>query len=94
MELFLAGLRDWDSEIRRRLVEEAVERARGLLETHRVALDHLATRLFEKETIEADEIAARRTPVPGGVGLLTVAMLMSNTLKAAKLRRGLESGDK
>ena len=39
---------------------------------------------------EADEIAGRRTPVPGGVGLLTVAMLMSNTLKAARLRRGLQ----
>lgn len=38
---------------------------------------------------EADEVAGRRTPVPGGVGLLTVAMLMSNTLKAAKMRRGL-----
>ncbi|MBP8975738.1 MAG: bifunctional 5,10-methylene-tetrahydrofolate dehydrogenase/5,10-methylene-tetrahydrofolate cyclohydrolase, partial [Bacteroidetes bacterium] len=24
------------------------------------------------------------TPVPGGVGLMTVAMLMKNTLKAAK----------
>jgi methylenetetrahydrofolate dehydrogenase (NADP+)/methenyltetrahydrofolate cyclohydrolase len=39
---------------------------------------------------EADEVAGRRTPVPGGVGLLTVAMLMRNTLKAARLRRGLE----
>jgi methylenetetrahydrofolate dehydrogenase (NADP+)/methenyltetrahydrofolate cyclohydrolase len=39
---------------------------------------------------EADEVAALRTPVPGGVGLLTVAMLMRNTIKAAKLRRGLE----
>jgi methylenetetrahydrofolate dehydrogenase (NADP+)/methenyltetrahydrofolate cyclohydrolase len=39
---------------------------------------------------EADEVAGRRTPVPGGVGLLTVAMLMQNTVKAAKLRRGLE----
>ena len=29
------------------------------------------------------------TPVPGGVGLLTVAMLMKNTVKAAKARRGL-----
>lgn len=37
----------------------------------------------------ADELSVRRTPVPGGVGLLTVAMLMRNTLKAAKLRRGL-----
>lgn len=38
---------------------------------------------------EADEVAGRRTPVPGGVGLLTVAMLMRNTLQAAKRRRGL-----
>jgi len=38
---------------------------------------------------EADLIAGRRTPVPGGVGLLTVAMLMKNTLQAAKWRRGL-----
>ena len=37
---------------------------------------------------EADEVAGRRTPVPGGVGLLTVAMLMRNTVKAARLRRG------
>lgn len=29
------------------------------------------------------------TPVPGGVGALTIAMLMSNTVTAAKLRRGL-----
>lgn len=29
------------------------------------------------------------TPVPGGVGPLTIAMLMSNTVHAAKLRRGL-----
>jgi methylenetetrahydrofolate dehydrogenase (NADP+)/methenyltetrahydrofolate cyclohydrolase len=36
---------------------------------------------------EADEVAGRRTPVPGGVGLLTVAMLMRNTVKAAKMRR-------
>jgi methylenetetrahydrofolate dehydrogenase (NADP+)/methenyltetrahydrofolate cyclohydrolase len=38
---------------------------------------------------EADEVAGRRTPVPGGVGLLTVAMLMKNTLQAARLRRKL-----
>ena len=37
---------------------------------------------------EADTVAGRRTPVPGGVGLLTVAMLMRNTVKAARLRRG------
>jgi methylenetetrahydrofolate dehydrogenase (NADP+)/methenyltetrahydrofolate cyclohydrolase len=38
---------------------------------------------------EADHVAGKRTPVPGGVGLLTVAMLMRNTLLAAKWRRGL-----
>lgn len=30
------------------------------------------------------------TPVPGGVGLMTVAMLMANTLRAYKLRTGIE----
>jgi methylenetetrahydrofolate dehydrogenase (NADP+)/methenyltetrahydrofolate cyclohydrolase len=35
---------------------------------------------------QAVEVAGMLTPVPGGVGLLTVAMLMKNTLKAAKLR--------
>jgi methylenetetrahydrofolate dehydrogenase (NADP+)/methenyltetrahydrofolate cyclohydrolase len=40
--------------------------------------------------VEADAVAGARTPVPGGVGLLTVAMLMRNTLQAAKWRRGLQ----
>ena len=34
------------------------------------------------------EVAGAITPVPGGVGPLTIAMLMSNTVKAAKMRRG------
>jgi methylenetetrahydrofolate dehydrogenase (NADP+) / methenyltetrahydrofolate cyclohydrolase len=38
---------------------------------------------------EADRVAGFRTPVPGGVGLLTVAALMRNTVKAAKWRRGI-----
>jgi methylenetetrahydrofolate dehydrogenase (NADP+)/methenyltetrahydrofolate cyclohydrolase len=33
--------------------------------------------------------AGRITPVPGGVGPLTIAMLMANTVAAAKLRRGI-----
>src|SRR5437879_214814 len=37
---------------------------------------------------EVAEVAGAITPVPGGVGPLTIAMLMSNTVKAAKLRRG------
>ena len=37
----------------------------------------------------AFELSSAYTPVPGGVGLLTVAMLMANTLRASKMRRGL-----
>ncbi|HEV2326511.1 MAG TPA: bifunctional 5,10-methylenetetrahydrofolate dehydrogenase/5,10-methenyltetrahydrofolate cyclohydrolase [Terracidiphilus sp.] len=38
--------------------------------------------------------AGAYTPVPGGVGPLTIAMLMSNTVRAAKLRRGLDHAQK
>lgn len=37
---------------------------------------------------EVAAIAGAITPVPGGVGPLTIAMLMSNTVKAARMRRG------
>jgi methylenetetrahydrofolate dehydrogenase (NADP+)/methenyltetrahydrofolate cyclohydrolase len=37
---------------------------------------------------EVAETAGALTPVPGGVGPLTIAMLMFNTVKAAKMRRG------
>jgi methylenetetrahydrofolate dehydrogenase (NADP+)/methenyltetrahydrofolate cyclohydrolase len=37
----------------------------------------------------AMEAAGAFTPVPGGVGPLTIAMLMSNTIAAARRRRGL-----
>ena len=36
---------------------------------------------------EVAEVAGAITPVPGGVGPLTIAMLMSNTVRAAKIRR-------
>lgn len=37
---------------------------------------------------EVAEVAGALTPVPGGVGPLTIAMLMFNTVKATKMRRG------
>jgi methylenetetrahydrofolate dehydrogenase (NADP+) / methenyltetrahydrofolate cyclohydrolase len=40
---------------------------------------------------DAINTAGALTPVPGGVGPLTITMLMSNTVKAAKLRRGKSS---
>jgi len=36
---------------------------------------------------DVSRVAARITPVPGGVGPLTVAMLLANTVLAARLRR-------
>jgi len=39
---------------------------------------------------EAADVAAAITPVPGGVGPMTIAMLMRNTLVAAHRREGLE----
>jgi methylenetetrahydrofolate dehydrogenase (NADP+) / methenyltetrahydrofolate cyclohydrolase len=38
---------------------------------------------------KAFELAGAYTPVPGGVGPLTIAMLMANTVRAARMRRGL-----
>jgi methylenetetrahydrofolate dehydrogenase (NADP+)/methenyltetrahydrofolate cyclohydrolase len=40
----------------------------------------------------AFELAGAYTPVPGGVGALTIAMLMKNTVQAAKARRGAAAG--
>ncbi|MBZ5701768.1 MAG: bifunctional 5,10-methylenetetrahydrofolate dehydrogenase/5,10-methenyltetrahydrofolate cyclohydrolase [Acidobacteriia bacterium] len=37
---------------------------------------------------DAANVAGALTPVPGGVGPMTITMLMSNTVKAARLRRG------
>jgi methylenetetrahydrofolate dehydrogenase (NADP+)/methenyltetrahydrofolate cyclohydrolase len=39
---------------------------------------------------EALEVAGWVTPVPGGVGLMTVAVLLQNTVTAAKRLAGLE----
>lgn len=35
------------------------------------------------------QVAGAITPVPGGVGPLTIAMLMANTVKACRMRRGV-----
>ena len=40
---------------------------------------------------EAQGIAAHVTPVPGGVGPMTIACLLANTLRAAELRRARQS---
>ena len=38
---------------------------------------------------EVEKVASYITPVPGGVGPMTVAMLMNNVIKAAKLQANI-----
>ena len=40
---------------------------------------------------EAEKVAAAITPVPGGVGPMTIACLLLNTLRAACAQNGLQA---
>ena len=40
---------------------------------------------------DACTVAAAVTPVPGGVGPMTITMLMANTLRSARLSAGLSA---
>lgn len=71
-------------EVRRLFGDEAEKRLE-------VVAKRGSTLVGDVNPSEAAEVAGMLTPVPGGVGLLTVAMLMKNTLKAAKLRRHSQS---
>jgi len=44
--------------------------------------------LGDVEYVPAAARAAAITPVPGGVGPMTIAMLLANTVTAARLRAG------
>lgn len=67
-------------DVRRLFGDEAAKRLQ-------VVSKRGSTLVGDVNPAEAAEVAGMLTPVPGGVGLLTVAMLMKNTLKAARLRR-------
>ena len=43
-----------------------------------------ATLIGDVDYLKVEPVAGYITPVPGGVGPMTIAMLLSNTLKAAK----------
>jgi methylenetetrahydrofolate dehydrogenase (NADP+)/methenyltetrahydrofolate cyclohydrolase len=45
--------------------------------------------LFGDVDPAAMEVAGLMTPVPGGVGPMTIAMLLRNTVQAARFRRGM-----
>jgi methylenetetrahydrofolate dehydrogenase (NADP+)/methenyltetrahydrofolate cyclohydrolase len=53
----------------------------------RAAFDKRGSTLMGDVDPAAFAISGAYTPVPGGVGALTIAMLMANTVKAARLRR-------
>ena len=42
---------------------------------------------------EVSQVASLLTPVPGGVGPMTVTMVLQNTLDAARAHFGLERSD-
>ncbi len=56
-------------------------------EKRREQFDRKGSTLVGDVHPEVSEVAGALTPVPGGVGPLTIAMLMSNTVKACKMRR-------
>jgi methylenetetrahydrofolate dehydrogenase (NADP+)/methenyltetrahydrofolate cyclohydrolase len=80
------------------IIDVGINRITDRLEFERYFAGNLkreATFLKRGSTIVGDvdprafELAGAYTPVPGGVGPLTIAMLMANTVRAAKMRRGL-----
>src|ERR1700756_3736003 len=72
-------------------VTDATE-AKRLLARFPVRLEKFAAKgnvLIGDVHPDAVNTAGALTPVPGGVGPMTITMLMSNTVKAAKLRRSV-----
>src|SRR5690606_22603828 len=53
-----------DDEVRR-IIDEAHARCRSLMEEHRDALDRLAARLIEVETVEGDDLLELLGPAEG-----------------------------
>jgi methylenetetrahydrofolate dehydrogenase (NADP+)/methenyltetrahydrofolate cyclohydrolase len=50
---------------------------------NRIEIDGKAKLVGDVEFAEAEKVAGYITPVPGGVGPMTIACLLQNTLKAA-----------
>jgi methylenetetrahydrofolate dehydrogenase (NADP+)/methenyltetrahydrofolate cyclohydrolase len=69
-----------EGEVRYLFGEDAERRLKSLRERG-------YTLVGDVHPAEVGRVAGRLTPVPGGVGLLTVAMLMKNTVTAARRRR-------
>ena len=71
-----------EEEVRRIFSDEEIPKRLGVVQKRG------STLVGDVEPRSVLERASYFTPVPGGVGPLTIAMLMQNTLKAAERRRG------
>ena len=71
-----------EEEVRRIFTDEEIPHRLGALQKRG------STLVGDVEPRSVAERASYLTPVPGGVGPLTIAMLMQNTVKAAERRRG------
>ncbi len=72
-----------EEEVRRIFSDEEIPKRLGVLQKRG------STLVGDVEPRSVMERASYLTPVPGGVGPLTIAMLMQNTVKAAERRRGM-----
>jgi methylenetetrahydrofolate dehydrogenase (NADP+)/methenyltetrahydrofolate cyclohydrolase len=77
-----------DVGMNRITTEEELQRFFPGNAARRAAFDKRGSTLMGDVDPAAFAISGAYTPVPGGVGALTIAMLMANTVKAARLRRG------
>ena len=81
-----------DVGINRLTDRQEVERLFRGNETKLAALERRGEVLVgDADPIDTPELASAYTPVPGGVGLLTIAMLMKNAVEAAERRMGVAS---
>lgn len=76
-----------DVGMNRITTEEELQRFFPGNASRRAAFDKHGSTLMGDVDPAAFAISGAYTPVPGGVGALTIAMLMANTVKAARLRR-------
>jgi methylenetetrahydrofolate dehydrogenase (NADP+)/methenyltetrahydrofolate cyclohydrolase len=86
-EMVQPGATIIDVGINRISTEEELQKFFPGDESRRAGFEKRGSTIVGDVDPAAFAISGAYTPVPGGVGALTIAMLMSNTVKAARLRR-------
>jgi methylenetetrahydrofolate dehydrogenase (NADP+)/methenyltetrahydrofolate cyclohydrolase len=86
-EMVQPGATIIDVGINRIATEEELQKFFPNDEARRAGFEKRGSTIVGDVDPAAFALSGAYTPVPGGVGALTIAMLMSNTVKAARLRR-------